>query len=132
MNAANNFASVMHGRTVLVCQPEGAVIGHERDAVDVIGDAFGQHATVVVIPVSRLAPEFFTLSTRIAGEVIQKFVNYRLQLVIVGDISEPLARSSALRAFVHESNMGRHIWFLDDLTQLDDRLRRDAAAAAVG
>ena len=78
----------------------------------------------VVIPVECLNDEFFQLKTRIAGELIQKFVQYRRQLVIVGDISRHLAESSALRAFVAESNRGKEVWFLASLDDLEQRLAR--------
>lgn len=94
----------------------------ERDATDVIGDAFGAQAEIVMIPVDCLDDDFFDLSTRIAGDVLQKFVNYQLRVAIVGDISRHLEASSALRAFVAESNRGTQLWFLDSDTELSARL----------
>ena len=112
-------------RTVLVCDPAGAPITDGQGALDMIGQAWGSQADLIVIPTSRLADDFFTLSTGLAGEVVQKFVNYyHLQLAIVGDISERVAASSALRSFVSESNEGRHVWFLDDVDQVLARLER--------
>ena len=67
----------------------------------------GAAAGRVAIPVARLDPAFFQLATRLAGEVAQKFVNYRIRLAIVGDISPQCAQSKALRDFVHESNQGQ-------------------------
>ncbi|MDO3700930.1 DUF4180 domain-containing protein [Micromonospora sp. C28SCA-DRY-2] len=113
------------GVPVLVCDPAGPVIATERDALDLIGAAF-LGAQVVAVPASRLDDSFFTLGTRFAGEVMQKFVNYRLRLAVVGDISRHLAASSALRALVHESNRSDHVWFVPDLDALDARLRADA------
>jgi hypothetical protein len=113
----------MHGIDVLVCPPEGDTLRTERDAVDVIGEALQEGASMVVIPVERLADDFFQLSTRVAGEIVQKFVNYRLRLVVVGDISDHLARSAALRDFVSETNRGDQIWFLATMAELDERLR---------
>ena len=69
----------------------------------------------MAIPVSRLSPDFFQLKTRLAGEVIQKFVNYRMRLAMIGDISAWLAQSNALRDFVYESNRGTAIWFVPRL-----------------
>ena len=93
----------------------------ERAATDIIGDAFGSCAKIVAVPVSRLGPGFLTLSTRIAGEVIQKFVNYGFQVAIIGDVSEAAAQSDALRDFIRESNRGRHVWFLADMAALEAR-----------
>ncbi|MGC9667843.1 DUF4180 domain-containing protein [Planosporangium sp. 12N6] len=111
------------GVMVLVCDPDGPPVATEQDALDLIGAAF-LGAVVVAVPASRLDERFFSLGTRFAGEVMQKFVNYRLRLAVVGDISRHLAASPALRALVHESNHADHVWFVPDLDALDDRLRR--------
>jgi len=77
----------------------------------------------VAVPVSRFDESFFRLRSGLAGEIMQKFVNYQVRLVVVGDISAQVAASTALRDLVTESNRGRHIWFVDDLDELADRLR---------
>ncbi|MDA4835826.1 DUF4180 domain-containing protein, partial [Enterobacter hormaechei] len=59
---------------------------------------------------------------RIAGEVIQKFVNYQIRLAILGDISAWADTSKPLRDFVYETNRGRSLWFIRDLAELDQRL----------
>ncbi|MGI8311385.1 DUF4180 domain-containing protein [Saccharopolyspora hattusasensis] len=110
------------GVQVLVCDPAGPPVTTTQDALDLIGASYAD-AEVVAVPASRLDERFFTLGTRFAGEVMQKFVNYRVRLVVVGDISRHLAASSALRALVHESNKADHVWFVPDLDALDARLR---------
>ncbi len=82
----------------------------------------GSGARMVVIPVSRLGPGFLTLSTRIAGEVVQKFVNYGFHMVFVCDVSAAVADSDALRDFIRESNRGRHVWFVEDFAALEAKL----------
>ncbi len=112
----------IHGTTVLINAADGPPLVGERDANDFLAAAWAADATMVAIPVARLDPEFFRLSSRIAGDVAQKFVNYRIRLAIIGDISAHCAGSTALRDFVHESNQGRALWFVDDLAALDARL----------
>ncbi|MCU1683518.1 MAG: alpha/beta hydrolase [Amycolatopsis sp.] len=114
---------IFGGTRVLVCEPDGEKLYSDRDVVSVFGDAiWSQSVELVAVPVERFGEGFFTLSTRMAGEIIQKFVTYRLRLAIVGDISAHLAASSALRAFVYESNRGRDVWFVADLDELRSRL----------
>lgn len=110
------------GVRVLVFGPDGGPMRGERDAVDLIGDALGLDVTWIAVPVERLGDDFFRLSTRIAGEAIQKFVNYQRRLVVVGDISRHLDASKPLRDFVYESNRGAHVWFVDSLGDLAERL----------
>ena len=110
------------GVSVLVCDPAGPPVATTEAALDLIGGAAFGGAEVVALPAGRLDPDFFSLGTRFAGEVMQKFVNYRLRLVVVGDISAHLAASGALRALVAESNRHDHVWFVPDLAALDERL----------
>lgn len=91
-------------------------------ANDVIGDAWSEEATLIAIPVARLDPAFFDLRSLVAGEFLQKIVNYRLRVAILGDISAFVAESGALRDFVWESNRGTQVWFLDDEAALLARL----------
>ena len=109
------------GVPVLVCGDDGPPIAGPQDALDVIGAAFSQ-ADVVAVPAHRFDDRFFSLRTGVAGEVMQKFVNYRVRLAVVGDISAHVAASTALRDLVYESNRGRHIWFVADLGELDTHL----------
>lgn len=107
------------GVPVRLCAAGGPVVSTPQDALDLIGPA-----GVVALPVERLDPRFFDLRTGLAGEIMQKFVNYRTQLAVVGDVSAWTARSEAFAALVRESNRGRHVWFVDDLDGLDAHLKR--------
>ena len=109
---------------VLVCTLDGEKLKSERDALDLIGEAINQGAEVILVPVERLGDDFFQLKTRLAGQIIQKFVTYRRRLVILGDISGHMAQSRALKDFVSEANHGTHVWFLTDIQELNERLNR--------
>ncbi len=95
-----------------VVPTEGPPIATEADALDVIGEASFSGASRVVIPVSRLTPDFFKLSTGLAGAILQKCTNYRLKVAIVGNISEYTAKSGPLRDFVYESNRRGDVRFV--------------------
>jgi len=66
----------------------------------------------IAISKSAVAEDFFILSTGMAGEILQKFVNYHTKLAIVGDY--PQYTSKALNDFIRESNEGSHIFFVPD------------------
>jgi len=112
----------LDGTPVLLRTADGAPLRTERDALDLIGDAMYHGAAWAAVPSEVVGEDFFRLRTRVAGEIVQKFVNYRLGLAVVGDISDHTAASSALRDFVVESNRGRQLWFLPDLDALRARL----------
>ncbi len=67
--------------------------------------------------------EFFTLRTGLAGEMLQKFVNYRVKLALYGDFSG--YTSKPLRDFIEECNRGKHVFFQPTLA---DAVARLAAA----
>jgi len=116
-----------HGIRILACSADGAKIDNERAALDLIGEALHQRAGVVLIPAKCLPEAFFELKTRLAGEMIQKFVNYQRRLVILGDISRHIEQSTSLHDFVYEANRGRHVWFLQNVEELSRRLEHEAA-----
>jgi uncharacterized protein DUF4180 len=101
---------------------EGPLLSSGADALGLIYEAGAEDADWIAVPVTRLDPAFFTLSSGLAGEFAQKFVNYRQRLAVVGDISGALAGSTALRDFVRESNRGRQLWFVADGDELARRL----------
>lgn len=121
-----------HGVPVLVCDADGVTVTDVQDALDhLIGAAFAC-AEVVAVPSTRLDDRFFDLSTGLAGAILQKFANYRLRLVVVGDIDHHLSASSALPDLVREANRGRDIWFVRDLDALADRLAPKVADRSSG
>lgn len=104
------------------CARDGKKLRSDRDAVELIGEALAQGAGLIVIPVERLDEEFFRLRTGVAGQILQKFVTYGRRVAIAGDISRHVAESSALRDFVVESNRGDHIWFVENVEEIERRL----------
>ncbi|KQX30398.1 DUF4180 domain-containing protein [Streptomyces anulatus] len=121
-----------HGVPVLVCEADGVAIADVQDALDhLIGAAFAC-AEVVAVPSARLDDRFFDLSTGLAGAILQKFANYRLRLVVLGDISHHLSASSALPDLVREANRGRDIWFVPDLDALAERLAPNVVGRSSG
>lgn len=107
---------------LLMIDASGPLLGTEQDALDLIGATYGGEVGAVVVPVERLQPEFFDLSTKMAGLFFQKLENYRLRLVVLGDVSAACARSKALNDFVGETNrIGRHL-FARDLAALSAAL----------
>ena len=100
---------------------DGPLLRSEQDALDVMGMAYGEEAEIIAIPVARLDPDFFRLSTRVAGLFLQKLTNYGQRVAIVGDIGEWVAESNALRDFVTESNRRGAVLFVDDASELESR-----------
>ncbi len=113
---------ILAGRTVFVCAEDGAPVTCEADALDLLGGLWGLEVDWLALPKARLGADFLRLRTGLAGAVIQKFVNYRTRLAIIGDISAEIAASDALRDFVREADAGDHVWFVQDLATFEVRL----------
>ena len=95
---------------------DGPLLRTGGDAIELM--YADEDADWIAVPMQRLDPAFFDLSSGIAGEFVQKFVNYQRRLAIVGDISEALERSTALRDFVRECNRGHHLRFVAGIDEL--------------
>lgn len=62
---------------------------------------------VIILPID--------LKSGFAGEILQKFSNYRMKLAIIGDFSE--IKSKSLRDFIRESNNRRTISFVSSIEE---------------
>jgi len=74
----------------------------------------------IVLNKFAICEDFFNLSTKIAGDILQKFINYKVKVAIVGDFS--VYTSKSLKDFIYESNQGKDIIFLSDEKQAIERL----------
>lgn len=70
---------------------------------------------LIAIYKESLCEAFFDLKTGLAGEILQKFMNYHVRLAVIGDFS--VYNSKALRDFIYECNKGNHIFFKSSLEE---------------
>lgn len=80
-----------------------------NDIFDLMATAYYSSCDGLVVKKESLIKDFFDLKTGIAGEVLQKFSNYRMKIAIIGDFSE--FKSESLRDFIYECNKGSLIFF---------------------
>lgn len=76
----------------------------------------------IILNKSAICEDFFHLKTKLAGEILQKFINYHVKIAIVGDFS--VYTSKSLKDFIYESNKGKDIFFLSDEKQAVEKLSR--------
>lgn len=74
----------------------------------------------IILNKSAICEDFFDLKTRIAGEILQKFINYQTKIAVIGDFSTYSSKS--LKDFIYESNNGRDIFFLSTEEQAIEKL----------
>ena len=99
---------------------EDLILTNPEDALDLLGNTYGFDR--IIIHERNIEPAFFDLKNGLAGDILQKFSNYRLRLAIVGDFSKYDKQS--IRDFIFESNKGRQVNFLSSLTEALDRLSK--------
>lgn len=98
---------------VVRIEDESVVISDEQSALDVFMTiAYETGENRFIISKGNLAEDFFNLSNKIAGGILQKLINYRMKLAIVGDFSK--YDSKALKDFIYECNNGKDIFFVEN------------------
>ena len=91
-------------------------------ALDVIQAQYEAGSKRIVIAKKRLHPDFFLRSTGLAGESLQKYVNYAGKIAIYGGFSGYTRKP--LHDFILDSNQGRDVIFVPTLQEAIDRLKR--------
>jgi len=105
-----------NGVDVAIVNSDEILIKDVQSALDLmVSVLYDNGCERIVINKEAICEEFFDLSTRLAGEILQKFVNYHIKIAIVGDFSKYTSKS--LRDFIYESNYGKHVFFLPDEMQ---------------
>lgn len=117
-----NIETVKNGNLpVAVVTSDGPVITDTQSALDLAMTVkYGTGCTNIAINKSAIVDDFFVLSTRLAGEILQKYTNYGVRLAIFGDFSR--YTSKPLQDFIYESNKGKSFYFQPDLSSAIDKL----------
>lgn len=103
----------------------GLIIKSAEDGLDLLGDLYYQGFDKIVIHEKNLTPDFFDLKNGVAGEILQKFSNYRVQLAIVGDFTPYTGKS--IRDFIFESNKTGHINFVSSMAEALSKLSKPSS-----
>lgn len=80
-----------------------------QDALDILAEASFSGCDRMIVQKDMLPESFFSLKTGLAGEILQKFSNYRVKLAIVGNFDN--IKSSSLKSFIYECNKGNQVFF---------------------
>lgn len=105
---------------IAILRSHTKLINSVQDALDLLGNSDYLGARKIIIEEKHLSPKFFDLKTGLAGEILQKFSNYRMQLAIVGDFTK--YKSKALQDFIYESNKTGRVLFLNTMDEAYQRL----------
>lgn len=101
-------------KTAEVNSTEISIKNAEDAVLDLLGNLYYQGYDKIIIHEKNITPKFFDLKNRMAGEILQKFSNYRVSLAIVGNFNY---HSKSLKDFIYESNNGKQINFLSTVEE---------------
>ena len=112
-----------NGITCTIVNSSELVITDTQTALDVLMSAKYDIGTKnIVIDKKLIVEDFFILSRGLAGEILQKYVNYGGRIAIYGDYSH--YTSKPLKDFIYESNKGKDVFFVATQDEAVEMLTR--------
>lgn len=103
------------GMMVAEFTADETIIRTTDDALELLGNHYYKGYDAMILYQNQIIPRFFDLRTGLAGEILQKFAQYQMRLVIIGAFHT--VESESLRQFIEESNKGSHVHFTDSLPE---------------
>jgi hypothetical protein len=101
------------GKTYLEVIPSEWRVASERHALDLVA-ACGENGTNrLLLHAASLSEDFYQLKTGLAGDVLQKFANYRIRSAAI--IPLELASQGRFGEMVWEANRGNQFRVFQDL-----------------
>lgn len=98
------------------------ILNNPQDILDLMVLAGEKDASKIILHENNINPDFFELKTGLAGEVLQKAVNYHIKLAILGDFNKFISKS--LKSFILESNNGNQFFFVSNIIEAVERLKK--------
>ena len=107
---------------IAIVNSEEIVIKDVQSAIDFMMTVkYETNCEKIALNKEAIVEDFFILSKGIAGEILQKFINYQVKFAIYGDFSK--YTSKPLKDFMYESNHGKDIFFVENEEQAIERLK---------
>lgn len=115
------YTIIQKNNSIVYIESNDVLITDLQSALDLIMTVnYETDCSRMVLDKKAISEEFFRLSSGIAGEILQKFINYHTKLAIIGDFSRYTSKS--LHDFIYECNKGNDIFFVVDLEQAIEKL----------
>ncbi len=107
---------------IVIINSEEIIIEDVQSAIDfVMTVKYETNCTKIALNKGAVIEDFFVLSKGVAGEILQKFINYQIKVALYGDFSN--YTSKPLKDFIYESNKGKDIFFVEDEEQAIQKLK---------
>ncbi|MES2588331.1 MAG: DUF4180 domain-containing protein [Bacteroidota bacterium] len=111
---------ILNGIRIAEVISDTIVISSAEDGLNLLGDLYYQDFDKIILYEKNITADFFDLKTGIAGEILQKFSNYRVRLAIIGTFEN--YQSKSFKDFMFESNKMKQINFVESLEEGLDKI----------
>lgn len=110
-----------NGIDIAVVSGDEIIIAGTQSALDLaMSVKYTAGAERIVLDKRAICEDFFILSTGMAGDILQKFINYHVKMAVYGDYSH--YTSKPLKDFIYESNNGANFFFVSTKEEAIQRL----------
>ena len=92
------------GKTYIESLPGDGLLDSENAALDLVAACAEYRSNSLLLPAGMLPEAFFNLKTKLAGQVLLKFTNYRIHVAAIIDPDK--AREGRFGEMVVEANQG--------------------------
>jgi len=109
---------------IAIAKDEELIINELQDAIDIIAEVSYNDSECIIMKEKHFSPLFFDLKSGLAGDILQKFSNYKMRLFIIGDFSK--FKSKSLQDFIRESNKYKLVNFISDSKEAFEILSKNS------
>lgn len=108
---------------IAVVNSNEIIIKDVQSAIDfIMTTKYETNCKKIALNKNAVVEDFFILSKGLAGEILQKFINYQIKFAVYGDYSK--YTSKPLKDFIYESNNGRDIFFVENEDEAIEKLSK--------
>lgn len=104
MNKMNYKVKEKENKRYILCDSAETQFISEQDSLDMIAVCFENNTNLIMLNAEVLADDFFKLRTGLAGQLLQKFVNYQIKVAVV--LTNEQRIMGKFKEFLAEANRG--------------------------
>ncbi len=102
------------------CAPDSGVVANESDLLTLFSDCYEFATNRLLLSEAHLHPNFFDLSTGMAGALFLKLSIYHVKTAVVANLQA--IKSQRFHELIQESNKGSQIRFFNTTTEAENWL----------
>ena len=116
----NIISHSLNNKIITEVISEDILINSLQDALDLIANISYKNVNMIIIQEHNFTADFYNLKSGLAGEILQKCVNYGIKLAVIGEFEK--YRSNSFKAFIIECNRGNQFYFLKNIEEAKQKL----------